>query len=72
MRFRKAAGMAIRIVVLAGVISCCSGCGILRNIEQWKCDHWGMCHFGVEPTPAPISAPCPSQCNSATTVPTGY
>lgn len=26
------------------------GCGALRGIEQWKCDNWGMCHFGVTPS----------------------
>lgn len=27
-----------------------SGCGFLRNIEQWKCDNMGMCHFGITPS----------------------
>lgn len=26
------------------------GCGAMRGIEQWKCDNWGMCHFGVTPS----------------------
>ncbi len=28
-----------------------SGCKTVRNIEQWKCDNWGLCHFGIKPTP---------------------
>lgn len=28
----------------------CTGCGTLRSIEQWKCDNWGMCMFGVQPS----------------------
>lgn len=27
-----------------------TGCGALRNIEQWKCDNMGMCHFGITPS----------------------
>ena len=27
-----------------------TGCGTLRNIEQWKCDNLGMCHFGITPS----------------------
>jgi len=27
-----------------------TGCGVVRNIEQWKCDNFGMCHFGITPT----------------------
>jgi hypothetical protein len=33
-----------------------TGCGTVRNIEQWKCDHLGMCHFGITPS-LPASAP---------------
>jgi hypothetical protein len=28
-----------------------AGCQQVRNIEQWKCDNLGMCHFGIRPTP---------------------
>jgi len=32
-----------------------SGCGFFQRIEQWKCDHLGMCHFGTAPSvPAPM------------------
>lgn len=34
-----------------------SGCGIIRGIEQWKCDNWGMCHFGIQPS-VPASGGC--------------
>jgi len=33
-----------------------TGCGVLRNIEQWKCDNMGMCHFGITPS-MPYSQP---------------
>lgn len=32
------------------VIAACGGCSGIRSIEQWKCDHLGMCHFGIKPT----------------------
>jgi hypothetical protein len=38
------------------------GCGVMRNIEQWKCDRLGMCHFGTTPSQpmmAPPGAYCP-------------
>lgn len=31
-----------------------SGCGVVRHVEQWKCDNWGICHHGIQP-----SQPCP-------------
>lgn len=27
-----------------------SGCKTIRGIEQWKCDNWGLCHFGIKPS----------------------
>ena len=33
-----------------------TGCGMLRNIEQWKCDNWGMCHFGTSPSQSYVPA----------------
>jgi hypothetical protein len=47
----------IWLASLSLLIGVNSGCGILRSIEQWKCDHLGMCHFGVAPTP-PALDPC--------------
>jgi hypothetical protein len=38
------------IVLLALTPVTLSGCGFLRNVEQWKCDNLGMCHFGITPT----------------------
>lgn len=36
--------------VVAVTVVLLSGCGFLRNIEQWKCDNMGMCHFGITPS----------------------
>jgi hypothetical protein len=43
-----------------------AGCGALRCIEQWKCDHLGLCHFADPPelpyaAPPPLAAP-PNSC----------
>lgn len=41
---------------------CLTGCGVMRSIEQWKCDRLGMCHFGTTPSQPPMSPPsayCP-------------
>jgi hypothetical protein len=50
---------------LAWILVAAGGCGAVRNLEQWKCDRWGMCHFGIQPSlqPAMAAAPCnnPSQ-----------
>lgn len=46
-----------RAAVLLTILTFCSGCSVLRCIEQWKCDHLGMCHFGVAPTPPSVD-PC--------------
>lgn len=38
-------------MLCAGVILISSsGCGVLQRVEQWKCDHWGMCHGNLQPT----------------------
>ena len=42
-------------LVLATI--CLPGCGMLRSIEQWKCDHLGMCHFGTQPSSQPVYVP---------------
>jgi hypothetical protein len=42
-------GLVLATIVLFAV----SGCSAARSIEQWKCDNWGMCHFGIQP-----SQPC--------------
>ncbi|TWU31360.1 hypothetical protein Poly41_62290 [Novipirellula artificiosorum] len=37
-----------------------TGCGTIRGMEQWKCDNWGMCHFGTQPSQCcPSVQPCP-------------
>lgn len=41
---------AILFSLIAGATTFLSGCGFLRNIEQWKCDNMGMCHFGITPS----------------------
>lgn len=45
-----------------------SGCGTLRAIEQYKCDRWGMCYFGIQPTPTyppgQVYIPQPTTCPS--------
>ncbi|MCO8121803.1 hypothetical protein NHH03_08645 [Stieleria sp. TO1_6] len=47
------------ILVLAFAL-CSTGCGAFRYMEQWKCDNFGMCHFGVQPTPfTPPQQACP-------------
>ncbi|MGV3486780.1 MAG: hypothetical protein ACO1RT_20360 [Planctomycetaceae bacterium] len=43
-----------------------TGCGALRNIEQWKCDHLGMCHFGTTPS---LSFPRPWESDVYSPVP---
>jgi hypothetical protein len=25
-----------------------SGCQCMQQMEQWKCDNWGMCHFAQQ------------------------
>ncbi|MCU0707724.1 MAG: hypothetical protein MUF23_05485 [Pirellula sp.] len=25
-----------------------TGCQCIQQIEQWKCDNWGMCHFAQQ------------------------
>lgn len=25
-----------------------TGCQCIQQIEQWKCDNWGMCHFAPQ------------------------
>lgn len=36
------------LIVIASI--CSSGCKTIRGMEQWKCDHWGLCHFGIKPS----------------------
>jgi hypothetical protein len=43
-----------RFLLLALSLQVC-GCSVVRNIEQWKCDKMGMCHFGITPTAQPIA-----------------
>ena len=55
-----ATALVRRLLIVAGLLCGTGGCSTLRNVEQWKCDHWGMCHFGVQPTasaPQPVSMP---------------
>ncbi len=47
---------------LAAALCLSSGCGAVRCIEQWKCDNFGMCHFGITPSVAPGYAPSPDPC----------
>jgi hypothetical protein len=45
--------MHFRILSLFLMLSACvsaTGCKSIRNVEQWKCDNWGLCHFGIKPT----------------------
>jgi hypothetical protein len=45
----------IKLTAAIALIGVVPGCGIIRNIEQWKCDNLGLCHFGIEPScPAPV------------------
>lgn len=48
-----------RFFLLVGLLCCTFGCGTLRNVEQWKCDNWGCCHFGTKPQYPVIIAPSP-------------
>jgi hypothetical protein len=34
-----------------------TGCGTFRRMEQWKCDHLGICQFGTTPTYETIAPP---------------
>jgi hypothetical protein len=48
------------ILFVAGFCLCSSGCSTLRSVEQWKCNRWGICHFGTTPQPqaaAPMLPP---------------
>ncbi|MEZ6092169.1 MAG: hypothetical protein R3C05_30045 [Pirellulaceae bacterium] len=49
----------IQIAIALTTVLLLSGCGVMRGIEQWKCDTWGMCHFGIRPSAAapPCSGP---------------
>ena len=40
-----------KIILILSAICLVSGCRTIRGVEQWKCDHWGLCHFGIKPTP---------------------
>jgi hypothetical protein len=53
------------------VIAACSGCQCCRQIEQWKCNHLGMCHFGLTPTNVPQPYPYAYPANVAQPVPMG-
>ena len=44
MRFRK----PIAVLLLAFLVA--PGCRTVSGVEQWKCDNWGMCHFGIKPS----------------------
>lgn len=39
-----------RLVLLSAGLTSVLGCSTFRSIEQWKCDNWGMCHFGIKPS----------------------
>ena len=41
-------GRILALTLLA--LSACTGCNSVRNFEQWKCDRYGMCHFGITPS----------------------
>ena len=43
-----------RLLLLASLGASSSGCMALRNIEQWKCDNWGMCNFGTKPSASTV------------------
>jgi len=43
-----------RFLFIAFSLQVC-GCSVCRNIEQWKCDNMGMCHFGITPTAKSIA-----------------
>jgi hypothetical protein len=69
----KRPAATIGLVLSASLLSTC-GCSTFRNVEQWKCDNLGMCHFGIRPSveapPADISGfdvpgPACSQCPPA-------
>jgi hypothetical protein len=51
----------VQNLLLWGVLSCSCGCSAFRNVEQWKCDHWGMCHFGTQRAAAAPALPPPVQ-----------
>ena len=45
-----------QLLLIAVLLSFC-GCRVFRNIEQWKCDNMGMCHFGITPTAQSMAPP---------------
>jgi hypothetical protein len=62
------------ILLVFGLFSCSSGCGTMRGVEQWKCDNWGMCHFGTQPSAAlpPLPPPQYSAPANPNGCPPGY
>jgi hypothetical protein len=47
------------VLLLSGFFFCSSGCSMFRGIEQWKCDHWGVCHFGTAPQASAATSALP-------------
>ena len=52
-------------ILIAIVLVNSTGCKTIRNVEQWKCDHWGLCHFGIKPSSIDKSSIQSGQPNSA-------
>ena len=45
------------VSILIASLIVTAGCGTFRRVEQWKCDHLGICQFGTTPTYATVVPP---------------
>lgn len=57
-RFAGSSASWLAVVFISATVGLC-GCSLFRDVEQWKCDNWGMCHFGTRPSGAfpPVDVP---------------
>ena len=49
--------MSIYVVILFAA----SGCNAIQRLDQWKCDNYGICPNGVQPSHQPMPSACPPQ-----------
>lgn len=43
----------------AAMLTGTGGCHMVRQFDQWKCDHFGICMCGVRPSWQQAYPPCP-------------
>ncbi len=57
--------VALTIVLMCVLAVSLSGCGSMRELDQWKCDNFGWCPNGTVPSwqqyqyQYPYQQPCP-------------